>query len=133
MVWIFKEMSWLLLCSLFIIIYKRKSEQLDDHLYKRLPLSSLVVPVQSPLQVNDNQSVRSRDIDIPKFFQDNEGPYTIWIQYKNLSEKEPQVKRLSSLKIRRIICSRYKNINLICSKLKSKIEVSCKNLFEANK
>ena len=51
---------------------KRKSEQPDDHLYKRLPLSLPVVPVQSSSHVNDNnQSIKSRDIDVLKFFQDN--------------------------------------------------------------
>jgi len=52
---------------------KRKSEQPDDHLYKRLLLSLPVVPVQSPSHVNDNNQLKVGILTYSNFFK------TTWI------------------------------------------------------
>lgn len=115
---------------------KRKSEpsEQDAVCKKNMSIESAKFPQEKKEPSNTGNSKMPSSNLIRVFQEDNKGPYTVWIRPILPAEGsgQNQAKSLSPFKVGKLICKKYININYICSKQKSTVEVNFKYAQDAN-
>jgi hypothetical protein len=118
----------------YITNNKRKSTDTNEDIaFKKSSTNGQSEAQQTKISAVDTRKSKGIVPPLIKYFQtNNKGPFNVWIQPKVNENGKPILFQVSPFKVGNLICKNYKSIDYICSKSKARVEISFKNVNEAN-